>query len=67
MPAKFVTTRAVAERYSRGPRTIARWIAEPAKSPDGFPRPFLMGRRWLWSEEELAVWERENACARRAA
>jgi predicted DNA-binding transcriptional regulator AlpA len=58
----FLTSHQIAERYGVTKRTLQRWKASP---PPGFPRPIQIGKRLLWSAEQVATYEamKQNANA----
>lgn len=55
MSKRFIGTSALARRYGKSNRTIARWVKDP---PRLFPRPIEINGRHLWDEAELEAYER---------
>jgi hypothetical protein len=51
-------TRQVAARYHVDPRTIARWVRDPAL---GFPSPFDINGRNYWVLRSLRVFDQRRA------
>lgn len=58
---RYIGSAAVAKRYDRTLRTIARWSKNP---PSGFPRPLQINGKNLW---DLAALEAYEAVAARQA
>ena len=54
MPAILVTRTDLARRWSKSPRTIARYMIE---RPKGFPTPITLGGRWHFRLADVEAYE----------
>jgi predicted DNA-binding transcriptional regulator AlpA len=61
---RYLTARAVYERYSICDMTLSRWVSDERKD---FPKPVYFGRFRYWRLAELVAWERRQPVALRKA
>jgi predicted DNA-binding transcriptional regulator AlpA len=57
---RYLTARAVYERYSICDMTLTRWVNDPRKD---FPKPTYFGRFRYWKLADLVAWERRQPVA----
>lgn len=55
---KYLNSKQVMERYQISTMTLHRWERDERVN---FPKPLVIHRRKLYSEDDLVKWERERA------